>query len=63
MVIRLVPHGDLFLLDSPPQFAVSVLAMGSVYNVCVVLEDTPYRMKQTVDGQDSGGQGGAALPL
>ena len=41
-------HSDFLFLDSAPQFAVGVLAMGSVYNVGIVLEDTLYRMEQIV---------------
>ena len=63
VIVRFVAHGDLLFQDSTPQFAVSVLAMGSVYNVGVVLEDMSYRMEQTVDRQDGGGQGGAVLTL
>ena len=56
MVVWLVAHGDLLFLDSAPQLAVSVLTLGAIHCPGVVLEDTPYRMEQTVDRQDGGGQ-------
>ena len=63
VVIRLMAHGDLLFLDSAPQLAIRVLAMSSAYNVGVVLEDTPYRMEQTVYRQDGGGQRRTIMPL
>lgn len=42
MIVWLVAHGDLLFLNSPPQFAVNVLAMGSVYDASIILEDAAY---------------------
>ena len=58
VIVWLVAHGDLLFLDSAPQLAIRVLAMSSVYNVGVVLEDTPYRMEQTVYRQMAEGREG-----
>lgn len=63
VVARFVAHGDLLFQDSTPQLAIRMLALGAVHCPGVVLEDTPYRMEQTVDCQDGGGQGRAVLTL
>lgn len=63
VVVRLVTHGDLLFLYPAPQLAVGVLDLGAVHRSGAVLEDTPYRMEQTVYRQNGGGQGGTILPL
>ena len=55
MIVRFMAHGDFLFLNSTPQLAVGVLALGTVHCPGVVLEDTPYRMEQTVYRQDGGG--------
>ena len=42
VIVRFMAHGDFLFLDSAPQLVVGVLAMGSIYNVGVVLEDAAY---------------------
>ena len=63
MIVRFVTHGNLFLLNPAPQFAVCVLAMGSIPRPSVILEDAPHLVEQAVHRQDGGGQREAILPL
>ena len=56
MVVRLVAHGDLLLLDLPPEFSIHLLARRDNERHGVVLEDPAHVIEQPGDRQHHRGR-------
>ena len=63
MIIRLVAHGDLLLLDLPPEFSIHLLAYWDGGRHGVVLKDPAHVVEQLSDRQHDRGRAKIVLLL